>query len=145
MSGAAELLDLAKWVEEAEADSPELYEDAFRTAFPQPSRVLRGPGAQEYLEWLERLQRLCDFVEVKAFLDAAMALVPEGWRFEVTTTGFKPGASIVTDRGTFINGGGAYAATPALALCAAALRARAAIAAMQPREEQKVEREVGDG
>lgn len=61
-------------------------------------------------------------------LDDAMTLVPEGWRFEVTTTGFKPGASIITDRGTFINGGGAYAATPALALCAAALRARAAMA-----------------
>ena len=54
-------------------------------------------------------------------LDAAMTLVPEGCAFEVTTTGFSPGASVVRPG---VNEG-AYAATPALALCAAALRARA--------------------
>lgn len=60
-----------------------------------------------------------------ASIDAAATLVLEGWRWGVTTTGFKPGASIVSPRGTFAGGGGAYAATPALALVAASLRARA--------------------
>ena len=59
-------------------------------------------------------------------LDAAMTLVPEGCAFEVTTTGYKPGATVCG----LIMGDvheGAYAATPALALTAAALRSRAAM------------------
>lgn len=59
-----------------------------------------------------------------ASLDAAMALVPEGLAFELTTTGFKPGAT-VCGSSIFDTHEGAYAATPTLALCAAALRARA--------------------
>jgi len=55
-------------------------------------------------------------------IDAAMTLVPEGWRFELTNTGFKPGVSLVPPGKFFLVG--SYAATPALALCAAALRAR---------------------
>lgn len=55
-------------------------------------------------------------------IDAAVSLaerVLPGIRWELTTTGFKPGASLVTDGGIF----GGYAATPALAICLSTLRA----------------------
>ena len=59
-----------------------------------------------------------------ASVDAAMALVPKGLMFELTTTGFKPGATVC---GSSISDTheGSYAATPALALTAACLRALA--------------------
>ncbi|OHC90861.1 MAG: hypothetical protein A2095_02805 [Sphingomonadales bacterium GWF1_63_6] len=60
-------------------------------------------------------------------IDAAMTLVPEGLRFEVTTTGYRPGATVCGNILTGVHEG-SYAATPALALTAAALRAHAAIA-----------------
>lgn len=59
-----------------------------------------------------------------ASLDAALALVPDGCNFEVTNTGYRPGAT-VCGQGVMGIHEGAYASTPALALCAAALRARA--------------------
>ncbi len=59
-------------------------------------------------------------------LDAAMTLVPEGLRFEVTTTGYKPGATVCGNTLTGVHEG-SYAATPALALTAAALRGRASL------------------
>lgn len=58
-----------------------------------------------------------------ASIDAAMTLVPEGWNFEVDRIGGRGGAVVnksVLSRDAFI----AQAATPALALCAAALRAQ---------------------
>lgn len=56
-----------------------------------------------------------------ASLDAAMTLVPEGWCFEVTN--YDTYAKVFSDsaNGPGFSGGGL---TPALALCAAALRAR---------------------
>lgn len=53
-----------------------------------------------------------------ASLDAAMSLVPEGWEWRVASTGE---AECWCGDGSDIN---LRAATPALALCAAALRAR---------------------
>jgi hypothetical protein len=96
----------------------------------KPGRFPRDPIYGPASEVMEKIggRDGADYLCAPAYtasIDAAMSLVPEGWRFEVTTTGFKPGASIVSPKGTFTNGGGAYAATPALALCAAALRARA--------------------
>lgn len=58
-----------------------------------------------------------------ASLDAAMTLVPEGLRPVITTLGEKPIARLWSgDRSDVISR--AEATTPALALCAAALRAR---------------------
>lgn len=57
-----------------------------------------------------------------ASIDAAVALaerVMPGCRMELTTTGFKPGASLVTEFGI----AGAYAATLPLAILLATLRA----------------------
>ena len=55
-------------------------------------------------------------------IDAAVSLaerVLPGCRWELTTTGYKPGASLVTDVGIV----GAYGSTPAIALVLATLRA----------------------
>jgi hypothetical protein len=65
-------------------------------------------------------------LEASAYESAAMMLVPEGLAFEMTTTGYKPGATVCGNP-MFDTHEGAYAATPALALVAAALRARAAM------------------
>lgn len=80
---------------------------------------------------------------VKAFtasIDAAMTLVPEGWRFMVGQREF-PHARAYVENGkpSFVGMGNrrnperlwfeTTAATPALALCAAALRARAPLPA----------------
>lgn len=54
-----------------------------------------------------------------ASLDAAMTLVPEGWGYSIC-----PNSSLLT-RSAFSAGIMSRAKTPALALCAAALRARA--------------------
>lgn len=63
-----------------------------------------------------------------ASVDAVLALIAEtlpGWTWEMTTTGFMPGASLIaTDHLRSVYG--AYAATPALAILAALCRAKAA-------------------
>lgn len=62
-------------------------------------------------------------------LDAAVALVEKalpGCHWEVTTTGWKPGATIMWRPLTPWGSQGAYAPTPAIALILALLRAKAA-------------------
>ncbi len=80
---------------------------------------------------LSQLQRLG---EVTASLDAAMTLVPAGWGWLVSQPNAKALASGLLKERTPVMGEVQYgcdqrfavaAATPALALCAAALRARA--------------------
>lgn len=58
-------------------------------------------------------------------LDAALSLVPEGLDWAVDVLNGKPGATVFLQRSTE-SFQCLEAATPALALCAAALRARAA-------------------
>lgn len=68
-------------------------------------------------------------------LDAALTLVPEGWRWTVANPGYDKGVyqggrALADLHHPLSSGGGpnakAFGATPALALCIAALRARAA-------------------
>ena len=71
----------------------------------------------------------CDHISAyTASLDAAMSLVPEGLRFYVDngTVDSTSHACAFAGRDGGVTGGCKIAATPALALCAAALRARAA-------------------
>ena len=101
----------------------------------------RAPGytlkAQD-VEW--KLARLADsgFISsarrpappYTASLDAAVTLVPEGWRYDLTNGDLvskeKPAARLTPDfAGPCFDG---YARTVPLALCVAALRARAAVA-----------------
>ena len=61
-----------------------------------------------------------------ASLDAAMTLVPEGWSWDISTRPDSSGGVVYLhspDRTKWRDRGG-FAATPELALCAAALRAR---------------------
>jgi hypothetical protein len=85
------------------------------------SFIISGSG-QEF-EWLEN-QPYTDS------LDTAITLVPEGWRYDLTNGDLvseeKPAARLTPDfAGPCFNG---YARTVPLALCVAALRARAAMA-----------------
>jgi hypothetical protein len=61
-------------------------------------------------------------------IDSAMTLVPEGWVLTLNT--FQNGASVyvMNAAGDIVRPQKQYIATPALALCAAALKVRAAIA-----------------
>jgi hypothetical protein len=77
----------------------------------------------------DRYRRALHLLEAGASLDAAMMLVPEGATWEIGNTG--PTSSYatvyapITDEPGWVTNEPAEAATPALALCAAALRARA--------------------
>jgi hypothetical protein len=69
----------------------------------------------------------CSLIDAEAWLDAAMTLVPEGWYWRVGHSTLYAGwASTNRLHPDHCNPGDetfAKAATPALALCAAALRA----------------------
>lgn len=107
MTDATTLRALAERVERADADNQ-------GAALLSVLGALNLPAAQHY--------PLVTLISVGAFLDAAASLVPEGWKASVSTEGcaavwqrWKEDALVI------------IAAPPALALCAAALRARAAM------------------
>jgi hypothetical protein len=141
LAARAEKQDGAEWAETAE-----LMEDVFRAVFPKPERIWvtdnNGDWTGEYTVWQANQSSYYELLEAQAFLDAAMTLVPEGWRmaalcerspwfcrmetldFDSVTWG--KGSDWITD----ITAGQettAKAATPALALTAACLRARASL------------------
>ena len=75
-----------------------------------------------------RYRQFADFIQAGAFIDAAMMLVPEGrWEVGVRATLDGRGYAYISAPRDEKNAGhlhyGATAATPALALCAASLRA----------------------
>lgn len=122
--------ELADRVERADGPSRELDVEialaiGWRLDQSGPNDLWREPGRADWVE----------LPEFTASLDAALTLVPEGWKFHLTTEHTavakaaahadvmdrdwpdpQAGYGIVTE---------AHAATPALALAAAALRARA--------------------
>lgn len=71
----------------------------------------------------ERYKRVLRMLEAGASLDAALTLVPEGWDWVINSDG----ACTLEHPDHAVPLVEAFAATPALALCAAALRARASI------------------
>jgi hypothetical protein len=133
IEGGEALLALAARVEAASADDEELFRDVFRTVFPKPERVWvtdnNGRWTPEYAAWSNLQDIFYEFVEVGAFLDAAMTLVPEGAGGDLLHViperlfdgkGYATLADTLTGQQWRAN-----AATPALALTAACLRARA--------------------
>lgn len=78
-----------------------------------------------------RAEYMMDGFAPTASLDAAMTLVPEGWLWQVNRwAGTHPGAAHLADtRTVYTPHPTCKAATPALALCAASLRARHAVGA----------------
>lgn len=116
-------LSLAERIERAEGPDRETFLEAGRAVME---------------EWgLDRRALFADFVQSGAWLDAAMALVPDGWGWMAGHREFPHARAYVENRElAFVGLGGARrnparkwfevtAATPALALAAAALKARA--------------------
>lgn len=123
--GKAELLALAERVEGAAGPSDELDLEIARASY---AGLLGNIGLCGYsgrvnydpAMWLER------HGPITGSLDSAMGLVPEGWNWALLgePDGYKVG--LQTRPGRPFDHAGAHAATPALALTAAALRAIAA-------------------
>jgi len=87
---------------------------------PQNCRLRNGFGSPVYIGGLS------GHMDYSASLDAAMTLVPEGWHTFLTQQDRHSRNWRWDLRGGFGSHVGARCASPALALCAAALRARAA-------------------
>lgn len=123
-----DLIDLAAKVEAAEGPTFELMSDAFDLCFPKPATIWADDHktwSAEYSEWQGKQSAFCAFLDVGAWVDAAMMLVPEGCVWELSQG--RDGCSALVECSDV--GGQAQAATPALALTAASLRARSEIPA----------------
>ena len=124
----SDLLKLAERVEALEGPCRETFLAAFAACFPEPvpgcepSWREENPKQPIYHAWATRRLAFMKFVRAEAWLDAAMTLVPEGQSITLDTRA--PAAATVAGTDAWV-----YAATPALALTAAALRARAALEA----------------
>lgn len=123
-----ELEQLALRVEQASADQQaEMLEAAFVAIHgPKPERV--HGGSQEWLDWLDLHNPFVRLLRERGFLDAAMTLVPEGWRLRQANFS----APCADDRKWHLNLHGGRegedcfvgrGSSHALALTAAALRA----------------------
>ena len=127
--------DLIARIESADGPSRELFEAALKIVLPRPEidwlewtqdRIeKRAPedraAFQTWLEWDKNCQKFRRMLDAEAWTSAAELLAPEGCGFSVDLSN-KP-----LRTGSAILRGGAewtYAATPALALAAAALKAR---------------------
>lgn len=133
------LLALADRVEKLTGPDDDIFREAFDACFPKPERVWEDEGREcwstEYENHHNLSWRFESFLEVGAYLDAAMLLVPEKWGWQLSKTGVA-GAWLISDGQQPITVGGitfpgvtaqvrAEAISPALALTSAALRARA--------------------
>ena len=133
MSGRDALLALAARCEAAEGPSRELDEAIVQGVYPEldirrdgPDGLWRAHGSTMGRACLLRVE------DYTASLDAALTLVPKGWRWSLDYTQRAPyqdcGCAALFAPGDGIKPPDVpetYARTPALALCAAALRALA--------------------
>jgi hypothetical protein len=132
---------LARRCERAKAADAKLDREIWLAAVATPherSLVMAGAELHGERESNFRIDWMADGARYTASLDAAMALVPEGRGFVVSSVGpsaNRPYALVGDPTAETDESKGASAATPALALCAAALRARAA----QGTEAQRAE------
>jgi hypothetical protein len=126
---------LIERLEQATAEQQrELLEAAFVAIHGEPTEATRPNVASA---WLDRWRPFLALLDAGGFLDAAMSLVPEGWRWMAGQREFPHCRAYVENGELAFRGFGlrpnparqwfeVTAATPALALCAAALRARKA-------------------
>lgn len=130
-------MSLAERIEAAGVDEQlAMLEEAFEALFPAPdsgrspddgygwaATVAKNPA---FIAWCNLKQRFTAMLDAEAYESAAMMLVPEGcsWELMMSRTAIEAEAFIwdMTDLGT---GNRGIAATPALALAAAAIRAGA--------------------
>lgn len=140
----SDLLKLAGRVEAAEGPSRELFEEAFAACYPKPADDCEPAWRPElprqpiFHAWKTRQIAFQHFVHAEAWLDAALTLVPDAWGYTLVGVPGQGSDAVVRERredakepGKFWTGNhmargeAKRAATPALALTAAALRARA--------------------
>ncbi len=120
--------DLAAWAEKASPEEQRaVLEEAWPVLHPEPSAVLSGDMDTMHAsviaraEWRGLRARFTTMLDAEAWESAALMLVPDGWSWRMVEDLDLPGrASIVKNSGLYF----AEATTPALALCAAILRAK---------------------
>lgn len=126
------LLKLAERCEQATGPSAaerQLVIDAYNLIFPHEltlSEEEKGDDETRYQRTMHRV-RFGTYINTdyeRASLDAAMMLVPEGLSTTLVICPNRSTASLGTERGSIGDVNGYRAATHALALCAASLRAR---------------------
>lgn len=119
-----ELEGLAERCEQASGPDRGLFEQAFVACFGKASEDMRPDVAAR---WFDRWRQFSTFIDVGAWLDAAMMLVPKGLAW-MCANSFSWGAYADTWDSNGIGPPRCIAATPALALTAASLRARSTLA-----------------
>jgi len=127
-----DMISLAERCEAATGGDRELFKDVWREVFPRPARTWVTDNASEwtpeYTDWQELQDRFYELLDAEAWLDAAMTLVPDGWVWSMNTfaePNRSASAYLMNASDEIIRTIKQYIATPALALCAASLRARA--------------------
>jgi hypothetical protein len=119
-------------------DETELLDEAFRLCFPKPKRIWvtdnRGEWTPEYAEYQGRGWRFNELMESGGWIDAARELLAPHTLWCVGSMEEGPFARIVWPQPDGGYSGGYYestAPTAALALCAAALKARRAASGIE--------------
>ena len=120
--------ELIEALETAQGADRGLFIAAFDCCHPAPCGAVGGPVPDAYYAWLRVKDRFCHLLNTDAYLDAAMMLVPEGCTWSAGDwSAIAKGASATCwppeDRRPPNYNGICHAATPALALAAACLRA----------------------
>jgi hypothetical protein len=124
MTDKTTLIELAGRVEAATEPSFAIFEKAFFACNPGPSAFGCSGYHNEALETQNAaIKRFKKFVDAEAWLDAAMMLVPEGCEWTMGAGGKSPAIVTISAGGEIKDAVHGFAATPALALTAASLRA----------------------
>jgi hypothetical protein len=140
MGDTTAMLELAERCEAAAAEQ----QRELLIASAEAALIADGQDAdtEDTMGWLDRFEAL---VEVGAYIDAALTLVPEGYDWNAgicVVEGFPRGEANVCPQQTqpfpVELGITVEAATPALALTAASLRARAAQNVQSPRSPSSI-------
>lgn len=122
--------DLIERVEAATENDPDLFWEAHYAVNPKPETIWRDEDREvwtaEYAAYIAVGHRFGELIDARAFLDAAVALIPDFW------TLFHVGGPFSDSPCHATVGGGRLtslcegrATTPALAIISASLKARA--------------------
>ncbi len=129
MTPSDDLQRLVERIEAATGDEPELFWEAFAAVHgPKPERV--HGGSKELDDYLAKSNPFFYMLKARAFLNAAMTLVPDDWtawelRSHSARTRFSADLSRLTEcDATDEDWAVGRGTTPANAIAAAALRAR---------------------
>lgn len=122
------LLDLARRCEAAEADEQRglLMEawDAIHGPRPKFSKANAYRSDSEWSVWYDRRGTYTRMLGVGAYESAAMSLIPEGHAWDLAVSSTAIAARVYPDGAEDVDDARVGCTTPALALCAASLRAR---------------------